>query len=57
VGESIEFRGLRFEVIEADERRVSRVRIQKPAQASDEEAKIAEASTAARAENRRNFIF
>jgi CBS domain containing-hemolysin-like protein len=57
VGESIEFHGLRFEVIEADERRVSRVRIQKPVQTSDEEAKVAEASTAARAENRRNFIF
>ncbi len=57
VGERIEFHGLRFEVIEADERRVSRVRIQKPVQVSDEEAKAAEASTAARAENRRNFIF
>jgi CBS domain containing-hemolysin-like protein len=57
VGESIEFHGLRFEVTEADERRVSRVRIQKPVQVADEEAKVAEASTAARAENRRNFIF
>jgi CBS domain containing-hemolysin-like protein len=57
VGEEITFRGLRFEVIEADERRVSRVRIQKPARASDEETKVAEALTAARAENRRNFMF
>src|SRR5262249_29394649 len=50
VGEEITFRGLRFEVIEADERRVSRVRIQRPAQASDEGTKVAEALTAARAE-------
>ncbi|MGH9751523.1 MAG: transporter associated domain-containing protein, partial [Blastocatellia bacterium] len=57
VGEEIIFRGLRFEVIEADERRVSRVRIQKPAWASGEEAKVAEASTAARAETKRNFMF
>jgi len=56
VGEEIAFRGLRFEVVEADERRVSRVRIQKPAQAADEKASTAEASTAA-AETRRNFIF
>src|SRR5215475_12336932 len=56
VGEEIAFRGLRFEVVEADERRVSRVRIQKPAQASDDKANIAEASTAA-AETKRNFIF
>jgi putative hemolysin len=56
VGEEIAFRGLRFEVVEADERRVSRVRIQKPAQAPDDKANIAEASTAA-AETRRNFIF
>jgi len=57
VGEAITFRGLRFEVVEADERRVSRIRIQKPARASDEETKIAEASTAARVETRRNFMF
>ncbi|MGH9938391.1 MAG: hemolysin family protein [Blastocatellia bacterium] len=44
VGEEIAFRGLRFEVVEADERRVSRVRIQKPAQASDEKANTVEAS-------------
>lgn len=57
VGESIDFRGLHFEVIEADGRRVSRVRIQKPAQALDEEANVAEASTAARADNKPNFMF
>ena len=57
VGEVITFRGLRFEVLEADERRVSRVRIQKPAKAPDERADIAEASTAARAEIKRNFMF
>jgi hypothetical protein len=48
---------LRFEVVEADERRVSRVRIQKPAQAPDEKANVAEVSTAARAESKRNFMF
>ncbi len=57
VGEEITFRGLRFEVVEADERRVSRVRIQKPVGAPDEEAKVAEASTATRAETKRNFMF
>jgi CBS domain containing-hemolysin-like protein len=57
VGESIEFRGLKFEVVEADERRVSRVRIQKPAQALDEEANVAEASTLARAGTKPNFMF
>jgi CBS domain containing-hemolysin-like protein len=57
VGEEITFRGLRFEVVEADERRVSRVRIQKPSQASDEKAAAAEVSTAARAETKRNFMF
>jgi len=56
-GESIDFRGLHFEVVEADERRVSRVRIQKPAQTPDGEANVAEALTAARAENRGNFMF
>ncbi|HMY72973.1 MAG TPA: transporter associated domain-containing protein, partial [Blastocatellia bacterium] len=29
IGETLEFRGLRLEVLEADERRVSRLRIQK----------------------------
>src|SRR5262249_46085020 len=57
VGEEITFRGLRFVVVEADERRVSRVRIQKPAEAPDEKAEVAEASTAARAETKRNFMF
>ncbi len=57
VGESIDFRGLHFEVVEADERRVSRVRIQKPAQAPGEEASVAEASAAARAETKPNFMF
>lgn len=57
IGEEILFRGLRFEVIEADERRVSRVRIQKPSWVSGEEAKAAEASTAAQAETKRNFMF
>ncbi len=57
VGEAIAFRGLHFEVVEADERRVSRVRIQKPAQASNDKASIAEASTAARGDAKRNFMF
>jgi Mg2+/Co2+ transporter CorC len=57
VGEEITFRGLRFEVLEADERRVSRVRIHKTARALDEKANLAEASTAARAETKRNFMF
>jgi putative hemolysin len=57
VGEEITFRGLRFEVIEADERRVWRVRIQKSARTSSEGTKVAEASTAARAETKRNFMF
>jgi CBS domain containing-hemolysin-like protein len=57
VGEEITFRGLRFKVVDADERRVSRVRIQKPAQAQDEKADVAEISTAARAETKRNFMF
>jgi CBS domain containing-hemolysin-like protein len=57
VGEVITFRGLRFEVLEADERRVSRVRIQIPARAPDEKAGAVETSTAARAETKRNFMF
>jgi len=56
IGEEITFRGLRFKVVEADERRVSRVRIHKPAQAPDEKADVAEASAAARSE-KRNFMF
>jgi CBS domain containing-hemolysin-like protein len=54
IGESLEFKGLNFEVIEADERRVSRVRIQKLDPASENEEKPVEASAAARAENKRN---
>jgi CBS domain containing-hemolysin-like protein len=34
VGETFEFRGLRFEVLEADERRVARVRI-RPLEAAE----------------------
>jgi CBS domain containing-hemolysin-like protein len=54
VGESIELKGLIFEVVEADERRVSRVRIQKLVSTSENEEKPVEASAAARAENKRN---
>jgi hypothetical protein len=44
-------------VLEADERRVSRVRIRNTAHAMDESSNIAEASTMARAETKRNFMF
>jgi CBS domain containing-hemolysin-like protein len=37
-GESLDFRGLHFEVIEADERRVSRVKIERLAAAGEEDA-------------------
>ena len=57
VGENIEFRGLKFEVVEADERRVSRVRIERLMPSPGEEAKAAEAATGARADTRRNTIF
>jgi CBS domain containing-hemolysin-like protein len=57
VGEEITFRGLRFEVLEADERRVSRVRIRNAAHAMDENSNIAEAHAAPRAETKRNFMF
>ncbi|MBO0857697.1 MAG: HlyC/CorC family transporter [Chloracidobacterium sp.] len=57
VGEAITFRGLRFEVLEADERRVSRVRIRNTAVALNEKVDIAETSTAARADAKRNFMF
>ncbi len=57
VGENAVFKGLELEVIEADERRVSRVRIRKPAQQPSDEEKSAEASAAARAENKRNSKF
>jgi CBS domain containing-hemolysin-like protein len=42
VGESVEFRGLRFEVIEANERQVSRLRIQKLTLETDDSAKSVE---------------
>lgn len=46
VGECIEFRGLQFEVIEADERRVSRLRIQKlPPETADQAQPAAAAAT------------
>jgi magnesium and cobalt exporter, CNNM family len=54
VGEVIEFRGLKFEVVEADERRVSRVKIRKLIQVSGTEGKPAEISAVAQAENHRN---
>src|SRR5499426_4861284 len=44
VGETIEFRGLLFEVIEADERRISRVRIRRPAYFSDSETRSEKSS-------------
>jgi putative hemolysin len=56
VGETLEFRGLQFEVIEADERRVSRIRVQKST-SMDGEAAPAESSTAVRAESSRNSKF
>ncbi|HEX5081955.1 MAG TPA: hemolysin family protein [Blastocatellia bacterium] len=57
VGEEITFRGLRFEVLEADERRVSRVRIRNTARAMNKSSNIAEAHAAPRAETKRNFMF
>lgn len=54
VGEHTEFRGLRFEVLEADERRVSRVRITRLSQAETEEVA---AASAARGEQKRNGKF
>jgi putative hemolysin len=53
-GESIEFKGLRFEVIEADERRVSRVRVRKLAQMPVDETNPVKASAAPRGENKKN---
>lgn len=44
VGESIEFRGLQFEVLEADERRVSRLRIQKLSPETADQAQPAAAA-------------
>jgi CBS domain containing-hemolysin-like protein len=57
VGESIDFRGLKFEVLEADERRVSRVKIQKLNQAPADEERSLEASAAPQAEKERNSKF
>ncbi|MFN0085628.1 MAG: hemolysin family protein [Blastocatellia bacterium] len=58
VGESYEFRGLTFEVIEADERRVARLRIEKRAPQSQESAPgTVEASIATRPEPRRSSKF
>jgi putative hemolysin len=54
VGEATELRGLRFEVIEADERRVSRVRITRLGETETEE--LVEA-VAARGEQKRNGKF
>jgi putative hemolysin len=50
VGESIEFRGLRFEVLEANERQVSRLRIQKLAQPTNGQMQLADASATAHTE-------
>ncbi len=44
IGETVEFRSLRFEVLEADERRVSRLRIQKLPAETDSQAQPAEAT-------------
>ncbi|MBO0801325.1 MAG: CBS domain-containing protein, partial [Blastocatellia bacterium] len=52
-GESIEFKGLKFEVIEADERRVSRVRVQKITHPQGDEVNPVKAA-AARGENDKN---
>jgi putative hemolysin len=52
-GESIEFKGLKFEVIEADERRVSRVRVQKIAHVPGDEINPVKASAVARGENKK----
>lgn len=46
VGESLEFRGLRFEVVEANERQVSRLRIQKLPTEAASQGQAAEAATA-----------
>jgi CBS domain containing-hemolysin-like protein len=57
VGESAVFKGLEFEVVEADGRRVSRVKIRKLVHHPGEEDKPAEASASAHAENKRNSKF
>lgn len=48
VGEAVEFRQLRFEVLEADERRVSRIRIQRLVRDDAAEEKIASATASLR---------
>ena len=58
VGESYELRGLKFEVVEADERRVARVRIEKRAtQPLSNDANPAEAALAPRTEPKRSSKF
>ena len=52
VGEGLDFRGLHFEVVEADERRVSRVRVQRLAEEPEQEVKAEGAQAAERAETR-----
>jgi magnesium and cobalt transporter len=54
-GEKLDVHGLNFEVIEADERRVSRIRIKKPwPESANNGDKAVEASASSRAENKRN---
>lgn len=50
VGESLDFQGLHFEVVEADERRVSRVRVGRVAAETPAEVHAAEASASNKAE-------
>lgn len=50
IGESLDFHGLHFEVVEADERRVSRVRVSRIAADVPEEVSAAEASASSKAE-------
>jgi CBS domain containing-hemolysin-like protein len=56
-GETVAFRGLRFEVLEADERRVSRVKIERLPAPTPEEARVAGAVNGARVEHKRNTKF
>ena len=48
VGESLDFQGLRFEVIEADERRVSRVKIHTAIEAAEKAESVAAESVEVR---------
>lgn len=57
VGETLEFRGLKFEVIEADERRVSRVKIHRTSPLTEGAGAPAESTAAARSESLRNSKF